>query len=158
MPPHAKTCDLPVSFQSHKQLWRGSTPFGRCSAGCHVLQEVRKHAALTTAYNDAAGRPSTTVGTKLGGQTLAAGIYSSPSGTFSMTGTLVLDGQNNPDAVFIFQTASTLITAAAANITLISGAQAATSSGRSAAPRHSGQPPPSGARSSPTPASPSVTA
>jgi hypothetical protein len=41
-----------------------------------------------------------------------------------MTGTLILDGENNPDAVFIFQTASTLITAASGNISLIRGAQA----------------------------------
>jgi hypothetical protein len=80
--------------------------------------------ALATAYDDAAGRASTVVGTELGGQTLVAGVYSSASGTFSMTGTLVLDGRNNPDAVFIFQADSTLITAAASNIMLINGAQA----------------------------------
>jgi hypothetical protein len=80
--------------------------------------------ALTTAYDDAAGRSSTTVGTELAGQTLVAGAYSSLSGTFGMTGTLILDGENNADAVFIFQTASTLITAASGNISLIRGAQA----------------------------------
>jgi Ice-binding-like len=80
--------------------------------------------ALTTAYNDAAGRSPATVLTELGGQTLVAGVYSSASGTFGMTGTLVLDGENNADAVFIFQTASTLITGGAGNITLIRGAQA----------------------------------
>jgi hypothetical protein len=81
-------------------------------------------AALTTAYDDAAGRSSTTVGTELAGQTLVAGAYSSLSGTFGMTGTLILDGANNADSVFIFQTASTLITAASGNISLIRGAQA----------------------------------
>jgi hypothetical protein len=80
--------------------------------------------ALTTAYDDAAGRSPATVLTELGGQTLVAGVYSSASGTFGMTGTLVLDGENNADAVFIFQTASTLITGGAANITLTRGAQA----------------------------------
>jgi hypothetical protein len=81
-------------------------------------------AALTIAYDDAAARPSTTVVTELAGQELVAGVYSSASGTFGMTGTLVLDGANNADSVFIFQTASTLITAASGNISLIRGAQA----------------------------------
>ena len=81
-------------------------------------------AALTTAYNDAAGRSSTTVLTELAGQSLVAGVYSSASGTFGMTGTLVLDGENNADAVFIFQTASTLITGGTGNVVLTRGAQA----------------------------------
>jgi hypothetical protein len=80
-------------------------------------------AALTTAYNDAAGRSFTTVLTELAGQTLVAGVYHAASGTFGMTGTLVLDGENNPDAVFIFQTDSTLITGGTGNVTLIRGAQ-----------------------------------
>ena len=81
-------------------------------------------ADLTTAYNTAAGQTPANIGTELAGQTLDAGIYNSLSGTFGMTGTLVLDGQNNPDAIFIFQTASTLITAGIGNVSLINGAQA----------------------------------
>jgi hypothetical protein len=79
--------------------------------------------ALTTAYDNAAGQTPTTIPTELAGQTLAAGVYNSTSGTFGMTGTLVLDGANNPDAVFIFQTASTLITGGTGNVSLIRGAQ-----------------------------------
>ena len=112
------------------------TGFGSCPAAtCVNLTGVNHSApndpitqdaksALATAYADAAGRTPTLVATELGGQTLVAGVYNSASGTFSMTGTLVLDGQNNPDAVFIFQAASTLVTAAAANISLVNGAQA----------------------------------
>jgi len=81
-------------------------------------------AALTIAYDDAAARPSTTVITELGDQQLVAGVYSSASGTFGMSGTLILDGANNADSVFIFQTASTLITGGSGNISLIRGAQA----------------------------------
>jgi hypothetical protein len=81
-------------------------------------------AALTTAYNDAAGRSPNTVLTELANQTLVAGVYSSASGTFGMSGTLILDGENNADAVFIFQTASTLITGGSGNVTLTRGAQA----------------------------------
>ena len=80
-------------------------------------------AALTNAYNNAAGQTPAVVLTELAGQTLVAGVYTSASGTFGMTGTLTLDGQNNPDAVFIFQTASTLITGGTGNINLIRGAQ-----------------------------------
>ncbi|MDQ1486878.1 MAG: hypothetical protein QOJ62_2571, partial [Actinomycetota bacterium] len=81
-------------------------------------------AALTLAYNNAAGQTPTTVPTELAGQTLTAGAYTATSGTFGMTGTLVLDGQNNANAVFIFQTASTLITGGTGNVSLIRNAQA----------------------------------
>jgi len=81
-------------------------------------------AALTTAYNDAAGRSPTTVLTELAGQTLVAGVYNSASGTFGMTGTLTLDGANNADSVFIFQTGSTLTTGGTGNVVFIRGAQA----------------------------------
>ena len=70
--------------------------------------------ALVTAYNDAAGRtPATTVATELGGQVLKAGVYNSTAGTFGVTGTLTLDAEGDSQAVFIFQAASTLITAPA---------------------------------------------
>lgn len=92
----------------------------RCDAVAAQAQ-----ADLTTAYNDAADRITTEqVATQLGGQTLTAGVYDSASGTFQITGTLTLDGQGNPDAVFILQTASTLITASASRVVLINGAQA----------------------------------
>ena len=79
---------------------------------------------LVTAYNDAAGRtPVTTIPTELGGQTLTPGVYASNSGTFQITGTLTLDGQGESDPVFIFQTASTLITASDSNINPINNAR-----------------------------------
>ncbi len=79
---------------------------------------------LTTAYNDAAGRvPFTVVAGDLGGQTLAPGVYHSAS-SLGLTGTLTLDAQGDPNAVFIFQMGSTLTTASASNILLINGAQA----------------------------------
>jgi hypothetical protein len=80
--------------------------------------------ALVTAYNDAAGRtPVTRIPTQLGGQTLTAGVYDSASGTFQITGTLTLDGEGNPNAVFVFKTASTLITASGSRVSLINGAR-----------------------------------
>ena len=67
---------------------------------------------LVTAYNDAAAAgPATTVAAELGGTTLTPGVYDSADGTFEITGTLTLDAQGDPNAVFIFQTATTLTTA-----------------------------------------------
>ncbi len=77
---------------------------------------------LTTAYNDAAGRSSTATTPLLGGRTLVAGVYTGP--TLALTGVLTLDGQNDPTSVFIFQSASTLITASNSKIMLINGASA----------------------------------
>lgn len=80
---------------------------------------------LTSAYNNAATQPVTaTIGTELGGTTETPGVYNSAAGTFGITGTLTLDAQGNPNAVFIFQAASTLITASASNVVLVNGAQA----------------------------------
>jgi hypothetical protein len=79
---------------------------------------------LTTAYNDAAGRtPVNTVSADLGGQTLAPGVYQASS-ALSLTGTVTLDAQSDPNAVFVFQAGSTLITASNSTVNLIGGAQA----------------------------------
>ncbi len=76
---------------------------------------------LVTAYNDAAGRrPVNNVAVELGGSRLLAGVYG--SGTFGLTGTLTLDAEGNPDAVFIFQAGSTLTTATDSQVLLVNGA------------------------------------
>jgi hypothetical protein len=93
-------------------------------AGDAIAQAAKGH--LASAYADAAGRSATTIygaGGELGGLTLTSGVYNSSS-TLAITGTLTLDAQNNPNAVWIFQAGSTLTTAAASQIVLINGAQA----------------------------------
>ncbi len=63
-----------------------------------------------TAFNDAAGRspePADKGLTDLTGKTLQPGVY---QGNLSLTGTVTLDNTTDPDAVFIFQASSTLIT------------------------------------------------
>jgi HD-GYP domain-containing protein (c-di-GMP phosphodiesterase class II) len=86
---------------------------------------VQAKADLAAAYDDAVGRPVTqTVPVELGGTTRTPGVYDSAAGTFGITGTLTLDAKGDPDAVFIFKAASTLITASASRVKLINGARA----------------------------------
>lgn len=79
---------------------------------------------LTISYNDLAGRPATAnlTGQDLGGLVLTPGVYAFNSSA-QLTGTLTLDGQGNPNAVFVFNIGSTLTTASSSNVTLINGAQ-----------------------------------
>jgi hypothetical protein len=58
----------------------------------------------------------------LGGLTLTAGVYKAP-GALGLTGALTLDAQGDPNAVFVLQAASTLITASASHVNLVNGAQ-----------------------------------
>jgi hypothetical protein len=90
----------------------------------HIADAVAAQAKadLTLAYDEAAARPATEIGTELGGAILTPGVYDSASGTFGITGTVTLDGQNDPDAVFVFQMESTLTTASASVVSLINGA------------------------------------
>jgi ice-binding like protein len=79
-------------------------------------------ADLTTAYNDAAGRtPPTAAPADIGGQTLVAGVYKNAT-SIGLTGTVTLDAQGDPNAVFVFQAGSTLITASNSTVQLINGA------------------------------------
>ena len=83
--------------------------------------------ASLTALSDANAafsdtRVSVALPVELGSTTLTSGAYS--GGTFGMNGTLTLDGLGDPTSVFIFNTTTTLITAASSQVVLINGAQA----------------------------------
>jgi hypothetical protein len=79
---------------------------------------------LVLSYNDAAGRtPNGSFAGDVNGRTFKAGVWHTAS-AFALTGNLTLDGQGDPNAVFIFQVDAALNTAAASTITLINGAQA----------------------------------
>jgi len=84
-------------------------------------------AALTLAYNDAASRSLNPVAVagNLGGMTLTPGLYKSTSSLEISSGNLTLDAQGNPNAVFIFQMASTLTTSSGLQVLLAGGADAA---------------------------------
>ena len=100
-------------------------PPGTVNGSIHTADAValQAQADLTNAYNDAAGRAtSATVSADLGGQKLVPGVYT--GGTLGLTGTLTLDAQGDPQAVFVFQSASTLITASSSRVTVINGGDA----------------------------------
>ena len=91
----------------------------------HLADAVAAQAQsdVTTAYNYYAGLPCGTglTGQDLGGKVLAPGVYCFTSSA-GLTGTLTLDAQNDPNAVFVFQIASALTTAPNSDMNLINGA------------------------------------
>src|SRR5271170_7251560 len=81
--------------------------------------------ALTAAYDDAASRPSDgSAGTDLSGQVFLPGVRTASSSLLLSSGSVTLDAQGNPAAVFIFQIGTTLITGSNTSVSLVNGAQA----------------------------------
>ncbi len=77
---------------------------------------------LTAAYLDAAGRPVTANHSNLGLlPPLVGGVYNSGGATLDLTGTLTLDGANDPNSVWVFQATSDLITASASSVVFVRG-------------------------------------
>jgi hypothetical protein len=99
-------------------------PPGTVNGTIHKADAVAQQAKtdLVTAYTDAAGRPVTATHGTLGGLTLAAGVYNAGGVVLDLTGTLTLDGQNDPNSVWVFQATSSLITASSSSVKLINGA------------------------------------
>jgi hypothetical protein len=86
---------------------------------------------LTTAYVAAAGQPPTTTflagDNQLGGQTLTPGVYAfghAASANITAASPLVLNGEGDTNAVFVFQASSDLVTASNSVVQLENGAQA----------------------------------
>ncbi|HEX7495331.1 MAG TPA: ice-binding family protein, partial [Candidatus Limnocylindrales bacterium] len=120
----------PTTITGDVGLHPGSAVIGFGSVTLHGTQHVADGAALqakndlVAAYNSAAGRTPTTVGTELGGQTFTAGVYNTQNGELGLTGVVTLDAQGDPNAVFIFQAASTLTTASGSSVALANATQA----------------------------------
>lgn len=77
---------------------------------------------LVAAYNDAAGQATNgALPPDAGGLTLVPGVYTASS-TLGLTGTLTLDAQGDPNAVWVFQVGSGLTTASASQVLLVNGA------------------------------------
>jgi Ice-binding-like len=122
----------PTTIKGDLGLSRGTSvtgfPPGHVTGTEYTADSVAQRAQndLTTAYNHAAALPATaTIPTELGGTTETSGVYNSAAGTFGITGTVTLNARGNPAAVFVFQAASTLITASASDVKLVDGAKAA---------------------------------
>lgn len=90
----------------------------------HIADAVALQAQNDTvvAYDALAGQiaDGNLTGQDLGGMMLPSGVYEFDTSA-QLTGTLVLDAQGNPDAVFVFQIGSTLTTASAAVVEVING-------------------------------------
>jgi hypothetical protein len=81
--------------------------------------------ALTTAYTNAESRPpSGSAGTQLAGQSFSPGVYNASKSLLLSSGSVTLNAEGNPNAVFIFQIGSTLITGSNTTVSLVNGAQA----------------------------------
>jgi hypothetical protein len=98
-------------------------PPGIVNGNTHVADTAANDAKndLVIAYN-ALSPPACNqtfgVPTDLGGMTLTPGVYCFLSSA-AITGTLTLNFQGNPDAVFIFKVASTLTTATSSSVSMI---------------------------------------
>jgi ice-binding like protein len=111
----------------------GLSPGSSVTGAPHVLGQTHIDDAvaigakndLTTAYNDAASRPSNgSAGTDLSGQTFLPGVRTASSSLLLSSGSVTLDALGDPNAVFIFQIGSTLITGSSTTVLLVNGAQA----------------------------------
>lgn len=97
--------------------------------GNAVTQQAKTD--LVSAYTNALGQATDIFGVvsaDLGGQTLAPGVYEDNGAPNSLSiavgTTLTLDAAGDPNAVFIFKSASSLVTGVNSQIALIGGAQA----------------------------------
>ncbi len=102
-------------------------PDGTAAGAIHSGDQVAAAATsdLLGAIDDATGRtPHTQFAGDLGGRTFHVGVHRSLAAV-GVTGTVILDGENDPDAVFIFRINGALTAAASCRVQLVNGAQAA---------------------------------
>ncbi|NUU16579.1 DUF3494 domain-containing protein [Cellulomonas humilata] len=90
--------------------------------GDAVTQQAKTD--LVTAYDAASSQsPDPLGGVELAGLTLEPGVYDT-GGVIELNGNLTLDGNGDPNAVFVFQSLSELLAGAASSVTFIDGATA----------------------------------
>jgi ice-binding like protein/exosortase sorting signal-containing protein len=95
------------------------TVFGTTLAAAAALPAQN---SVTSAFINLGSQACTAdlTGQDLGGQTLTSGVYCF-STSAGLTGTLTLNAQGNPNAVFIFRIGSTLTTASASSVVMSNG-------------------------------------
>ncbi len=102
-------------------------PPGVVGGDIHAADPVaaQAQADLLTAYEAAEDLPTTgpDFAGDLNGRTFHPGVRHSAA-AMALTGTLTLDGDGDPNAVFVFQVGAALNTAAASHVVLINGAKA----------------------------------
>jgi hypothetical protein len=112
----------PGSAVSGFGVGTGTVTGGAIHAGDSTAAQAQLD--LTTAYNNAAGRVNpAAVPADIGGSVIPPGLYKAPV-SLGITGRVTLDGQFNPNSVFIFQMASTLTTSVNSDVNLIDLANA----------------------------------
>ncbi|MEA2828450.1 MAG: hypothetical protein QOG43_2889, partial [Actinomycetota bacterium] len=96
---------------------------GTTHAADSIADQAQTH--LTAAYLNAKNRSfDATTTADLAGRTLTAGVWTGPAkSALLLNGTVTLDAENNPSAVFIIQTDSTLTTGSASTVLLVNGAK-----------------------------------
>jgi len=123
----------PTAITGDVGEWSGTSltgfPPGIVNGTIHINDTTAQagEAALAIAYQDAAGRVGafTPAVGNVGGLVFTPGLYRSGSSTaISGGGNLTLYAQGDPNAVFIFQIASTLTTSSGFGVTLTGGAKA----------------------------------
>ena len=105
-------------FPRTKQIWTQHD---------HSLKSIQAKLDLTNAYEEAVARRSNDVvylDGNIGGLILTPGLYNSKNSIEISKGDLTFDAMNKPNAVFIIQIASTLITWPDTKVNLIRGAKA----------------------------------
>lgn len=103
-------------------------PPGIVNGTIHAANPIAAQAKLdlTAAFNDAQGRVLNMIVLpgNLSGLTLTPGLYKNSSSVMLTAGSVTLDAQGDPNAIFIFQMGSTLTTSPGTSVILSGGAQA----------------------------------
>ena len=125
---NAVTAGTAINIVGYAGVYPGTAitvPRNTAIATSAQSSQAQTDAAAAYAYAAALTTTEVLNTVELGGRTLGPGVYSTGA-AYGLTGNLILDGKDNPDAVFVFKTPadSALVTAAASTITLIGGAQA----------------------------------
>ena len=122
------TNEGPTTMSAHLGLHPGTAVTGAPVASAYQIANgpaLQGKNDLVTAYDDAAGQASTALPTAdLSSQRYTAGAYRASSSLLLAAGSVTLDAQGDPNAVFIFQIGSALTTMPGTSVALVNGAQA----------------------------------